>query len=125
MYSNFILCLKCQGNMSNSSMYGGDMNSKDCQQNANDGSIGSPMQSSSSKHINMPPVQQSSSQRQDPLLSEQNNRKRKGPSSSGTGTRNTVGPSNSRPSTHTPIDGAGITGNMQHMNMINPRLGVI
>ncbi|KAF2569490.1 hypothetical protein F2Q68_00027230 [Brassica cretica] len=28
-----------QGNMSNSSMYGGDMNSKDCQQNANDGSI--------------------------------------------------------------------------------------
>ncbi|KAG2327762.1 hypothetical protein Bca52824_010490 [Brassica carinata] len=127
------------GNMTNSSMYG-DMdtrrftglpranpNSKDGQQNANDGSIGSPMQSSSSKHINMPPVQQSSSQQQDPLLSQQsqqNNRKRKGPSSSGpansTGTGNTVGPSNSQPSTpstqHTPIDGAGITGNMQHMN---------
>ncbi|XP_018441106.2 transcriptional corepressor LEUNIG_HOMOLOG isoform X2 [Raphanus sativus] len=128
-----------QGNMTNSSMYGGDMDprrftslsrnlsSKDGQQNANDGSIGSPMQSSSSKHINMPPVQQSSSQQQDPLQlsqqSQQNNRKRKGPSSSGpansTGTGNTVGPSNSQPSTpstHTPIDGAGITGNMQHMN---------
>ncbi|KAH0926286.1 hypothetical protein HID58_018542 [Brassica napus] len=57
--------------MSTSSMYGGDMNSKDCQQNANDGSVGSPMQSSSSKHINMPPVQQSSSQGQDPLLSSE------------------------------------------------------
>ncbi|CAH8380841.1 unnamed protein product [Eruca vesicaria subsp. sativa] len=128
-----------QGNMTNSPMYGdmdprrytglprGPLNSKDGQQNANDGSIGSPMQSSSSKHINMPPVQQSSSQQQDPLLSQQsqqNNRKRKGPSSSGpansTGTGNTVGPSNSQPSTpstqHTPIDGSGITGNMQHMN---------
>ncbi|KAF3558999.1 hypothetical protein F2Q69_00011461 [Brassica cretica] len=125
-----------QGNLNNSSMYGGDMDprrftvlprgTKDGQQNANDGSIGSPMQSSSSKHINMPPVQQSSSQQQDPLLSQQsqqNNRKRKGPSSSGpansTGTGNTVGPSNSQPSTpstHTPIDGSGITGNMQHMN---------
>lgn len=51
-----------QGNMTNSPMYGGNMdtqrftglprgpmNSKDGQQNANDGSIGSPMQSSSSK----------------------------------------------------------------------------
>ncbi|KAJ0240190.1 Transcriptional corepressor LEUNIG_(Protein MUCILAGE-MODIFIED 1) [Hirschfeldia incana] len=128
-----------QGNMTNSSMYGdmdprrfaglprATLNSKDGQQNANDGSIGSPMQSSSSKHINMPPVQQSSSQQQDPLLSQQsqqNNRKRKGPTSSGpansTGTGNTIGPSNSQPSTpsttHTPIDGSGITGNMQHMN---------
>ncbi|CAH2059758.1 unnamed protein product [Thlaspi arvense] len=127
-----------QGNMTNSPMYGdmdprrftglprGNLNSKDGQQNANDGSIGSPMQSSSSKHINMPPVQQSSSQQQDPLLSQQsqqNNRKRKGPSSSGpansTGTGNTVGPSNSQPSTpstHTPVDGVAITGNMQHVN---------
>ncbi|CAN6843100.1 unnamed protein product [Brassica oleracea] len=125
-----------QGNMTN--LYGemdprrftglrrGNLNSKDGQQNANDGSIGSPMQSSSSKHINMPPVQQSSSQQQDPLLSQQsqqNNRKRKGPSSSGpansTGTGNTVGPSNSQPSTpsrHTPVDGVAIAGNMQHVN---------
>uniref|UniRef100_A0A1J3DA91 Transcriptional corepressor LEUNIG n=1 Tax=Noccaea caerulescens TaxID=107243 RepID=A0A1J3DA91_NOCCA len=127
-----------QGNMTNSPMYSdmdprrftglprGNMNPKDGQQNANDGSIGSPMQSSSSKHINMPPVQQSSSQQQDPLLSQQsqqNNRKRKGPSSSGpansTGTGNTVGPSNSQPSTpstHTPVDGVAIAGNMQHVN---------
>ncbi|KAF8108778.1 hypothetical protein N665_0104s0093 [Sinapis alba] len=124
-----------QGNMTNSPMYGemdlrrftglprGNLNSKDGQQNANDGSIGSPMQSSSSKHINMPPVQQASSQQQDPLLSQQNNRKRKGPSSSGpansTGTGNTVGPSNSQPSTpstHTPVDGVAIAGNMQHVN---------
>ncbi|VVB07373.1 unnamed protein product [Arabis nemorensis] len=130
--------VQAQGNMTNSPMYSdmdprrftgvprGNLNPKDGQQNANDGSIGSPMQSSSSKHINMPPVQQSSSQQQDPLLSQQsqqNNRKRKGPSSSGpansTGTGNTVGPSNSQPSTpstHTPVDGVAITGNMQHVN---------
>ncbi|KAG2308878.1 hypothetical protein Bca52824_028626 [Brassica carinata] len=104
----------------------GNLNSKDGQQNANDGSIGSPMHSSSSKHINMPPIQQASSQQQDPLLSQQsqqNNRKRKGPSSSGpansTGTGNTVGPSNSQPSTpstHTPVDGVAIASNMQHVN---------
>ncbi|AEC08720.1 Transcriptional corepressor LEUNIG_HOMOLOG [Arabidopsis thaliana] len=131
--------VQAQGNMTNSPMYGGDMdprrftglprgnlNPKDGQQNANDGSIGSPMQSSSSKHISMPPVQQSSSQQQDHLLSQQsqqNNRKRKGPSSSGpansTGTGNTVGPSNSQPSTpstHTPVDGVAIAGNMHHVN---------
>ncbi|RID69574.1 hypothetical protein BRARA_C01661 [Brassica rapa] len=76
--------------------------------------------------INMPPVQHSSSQQQDPLLSQQsqqNNRKRKGPTSSGpansTGTGNTVGPSNSQPSTpstHTPVEGVAMTGNMQHVN---------
>ncbi|KAL1217005.1 Transcriptional corepressor [Cardamine amara subsp. amara] len=130
--------VQAQGNMTNSPMYGdmdprrftglprGNLNPKDGQQNANDGSIGSPMQSTSSKHINMPPVQQSSSQQQDHLLSQQsqqNNRKRKGPSSSGpansTGTGNTVGPSNSQPSTpstHTPVDGVAIPGNMQHVN---------
>ncbi|XP_010509984.1 PREDICTED: transcriptional corepressor LEUNIG_HOMOLOG-like isoform X2 [Camelina sativa] len=130
--------VQAQGNMTNSPMYGdmdprrftglprGNLNPKDGQQNANDGSIGSPMQSSSSKHISMPPVQQSSSQQQDHLLSQQsqqNNRKRKGPSSSGpansTGTGNTVGPSNSQPSTpstHTPVDGVAITGNMHHVN---------
>nr|VDC79868.1 unnamed protein product [Brassica rapa] len=127
-----------QGNMTNSSVYGdmdtrrfsglprGNLNSKDGQQNANDGSIGSPMLSNSSKLINMPQVQQSSSQQQDPLLSQQsqqNNRKRKGPTSSGpansTGTGNTVGPSNSQPSTpstHTPVEGVAMTGNMQHVN---------
>ncbi|XP_023639635.1 transcriptional corepressor LEUNIG_HOMOLOG isoform X2 [Capsella rubella] len=130
--------VQAQGNMTNSPIYGdmdprrftglprGNLNPKDGQQNANDGSIGSPMQSSSSKHISMPPVQQSSSQQQDHLLSQQsqqNNRKRKGPSSSGpansTGTGNTVGPSNSQPSTpstHTPVEGVAITGNMHHVN---------
>ncbi|CAN8247716.1 unnamed protein product [Cochlearia groenlandica] len=134
----FLAQVQAQGNMTNSHMYGdmdprrftglprGSLNPKDGQQNTNDGSIGSPMQSSSSKLINMPPVQQSSSQQQDPLLShqsQQNNRKRKGPSSSGpansTGTGNTAGPSNSQPSTpstHTPVDGVAITGNMQHVN---------
>lgn len=53
--------VQAQGNMANSPMYGdmdprrftglprGNLNPKDGQQNANDGSIGSPMQSSSSK----------------------------------------------------------------------------
>ncbi|XP_010522422.1 PREDICTED: transcriptional corepressor LEUNIG_HOMOLOG isoform X2 [Tarenaya hassleriana] len=131
--------VQAQGNMGNSPMYSdmdprrftglprGNLSSKDGQPNANDGSIGSPMQSTSSKHTNMPPVQQSSSQQQDPLQSQQsqqNNRKRKGPSSSGpansTGTGNTVGPSSnsqpSTPSTHTPADGIAMGGNMQHVN---------
>ncbi|KAF2568867.1 hypothetical protein F2Q68_00027856 [Brassica cretica] len=118
--------LQSKPGMGNAGLPRGNLNSKVGQQNANDGSIGSPMQSSSSKHINMPTVQQSSSQQQDPLLSQQsqqNNRKRKGPSSSGpansTGTGNTVGPSNSQPSTpstHTPVDGVAIAGNMQHVN---------
>ncbi|KAL0774814.1 hypothetical protein Bca101_039966 [Brassica carinata] len=88
----------------------GNLNSKDGQQNANDGSIGSPMQSSSSKHINMPPVQQSSSQQQDPLLSQQSqqyrDRKHGRP----------IQLTTSTPSTHTPVDGVAIAGNMQHVN---------
>ncbi|KAJ8755379.1 hypothetical protein K2173_019177 [Erythroxylum novogranatense] len=100
------------------------LHGKDGQASVNDGSIGSPMQSTSSK-INVPQMQ-SSSQQQDPLQpqqAQQNNRKRKGPSSSGaansTGTGNTVGPSPnsqpSTPSTHTHGDGIA-TGNLQHAN---------
>ncbi|KAJ6414635.1 hypothetical protein OIU84_003603 [Salix udensis] len=96
-----------------------------------DGSIGSPMQSTSSK-MNLPQMQQSSSQQQDPLQTQQgqqNNRKRKGPSSSGpansNGTGNTVGPSNSQPSTpstHTPGDGIATAGNLQHVNSMSKGL---
>lgn len=126
-----------QGNIGNSQVYGdmdpqrlrglarGGLNVKDSQPIANDGSIGSPMQSTSSK-INMPQMQQSISQQQhDPLHSQQlvqNNRKRKGPTSSGaansTGTGNTLGPSNSQPSTpsiHTPGDGVAMAGNLQNV----------
>ncbi|XP_065862846.1 transcriptional corepressor LEUNIG_HOMOLOG isoform X2 [Euphorbia lathyris] len=128
--------VQAQGNLASSPIYGdmdsrkfrgmprGSLQSKDGQQNANDGSIGSPMHSTSSK-MNVSQLQQSSSQQQDPLQSQQvqNNRKRKGPSSSGpansTGTANTVGPSNSQPSTpstHTPGDGISMAGNLQHVN---------
>ncbi|KAG5227874.1 hypothetical protein OIU77_022543 [Salix suchowensis] len=128
----FLAQVQAQGNLAASPMYGdmdrkfrglprGALNSKDGQPNVNDGCIGSPMQSTSSK-MNLPQMQQSSSQ-QDPLHPQQNNRKRKGPSSSGpansTGTGNTVGPSNSQPSTpstHTPGDGIGTAGNLQHVN---------
>ncbi|KAJ4722964.1 transcriptional corepressor [Melia azedarach] len=129
---------QAQGNLGNT-IYGdmdprrfgglprGNLNAKDGQPMANDGSIGSPVQSTSSK-MNMPQIQQSSSQQQDPLQpqqAQQNNRKRKGPSSSGAAnsacTGNTVGPSPnsqpSTPSTHTPGDGVAISGNMQHVNM--------
>ncbi|KOM34288.1 hypothetical protein LR48_Vigan02g043800 [Vigna angularis] len=104
--------VQAQGNIGNSPVYGdmdpqrlrglnrGSLNAKDGQSIANDGSIGSPMQSTSSK----------------------NNRKRKGPTSSGpansTGTGNTLGPSNSQPSTpstHTPGDGVAMTGNLQNV----------
>ncbi|KAJ0035902.1 hypothetical protein Pint_25393 [Pistacia integerrima] len=126
---------QAQGNLGNS-IYGdmgrfgglprGSLNAKDGQPIANDGSIGSPMQSTSSK-MNLPQIQQSSSQQQDPLqtqAAQQNNRKRKGPSSSGaansTCTGNTVGPSPnsqpSTPSTHTPGDGVAISGNLQHVS---------
>ncbi|XP_027366626.1 transcriptional corepressor LEUNIG_HOMOLOG isoform X4 [Abrus precatorius] len=127
--------VQAQGNIGNSPVYGdmdpqrlrglarGSLNAKDGQSIANDGSIGSPMQSTSSK-INMPQVQQSTSQQQqDPLHPQQlNNRKRKGPTSSGaansTGTGNTLGPSNSQPSTpstHTPGDGVAMPGNLQNV----------
>ncbi|CAK8571230.1 unnamed protein product [Lathyrus sativus] len=134
-----------QGNIGNSQVYGdmdpqrlrglsrGGLNLKDSQPIANDGSIGSPMQSTSSKQINMPQIQQSiSQQQQDPLHPQQlgqNNRKRKGPTSSGaansTGTGNTLGPSNSQPSTpstHTPGDGVAMAGNLQNVTGVSKSL---
>ncbi|KAH1228746.1 Transcriptional corepressor LEUNIG-like [Glycine max] len=136
--------VQAQGNIGNSPVYGdmdpqrlrglarGSLNAKDGQSIANDGSIGSPMQSTSSK-INMPQIQQSTShQQQDPLHPQQlvqNNRKRKGPTSSGpansTGTGNTLGPSNSQPSTpstHTPGDGVAMAGNLQNVAGISKGL---
>ncbi|CAL0328452.1 unnamed protein product [Lupinus luteus] len=133
----FLAQVQAQGNLGNSPMYGdmdpqrlrglarGILNVKDGQSIANDGSIGSPMQSTSSK-INMPHIQQPTSQQQhDPLHPQQpvqNNRKRKGPTSSGaansTGTGNTLGPSNSQPSTpstHTPGEGVAMPGNLQNV----------
>ncbi|KAH9680897.1 transcriptional corepressor LEUNIG-like protein [Citrus sinensis] len=106
---------QAQGNLGNT-MYGemdprrfgglprSNLNTKDGQSIANDGSIGSPMQSTSSK----------------------NNRKRKGPSSSGAAnsgcTGNTVGPSPnsqpSTPSTHTPGDAVAMSGSMQHVSNV-------
>ncbi|KAF9610955.1 hypothetical protein IFM89_025988 [Coptis chinensis] len=113
----------------------GNINTKDGQPTGNEGSIGSPMQSSSPKvrglsqdqaeyimKMKMAQMQQSSSQQQDQL--QQSNKKRRQPSSSGaansTGTGNTVGPSPnsppSTPSTHTPGDGVAMAGSMQHAN---------
>eukprot|EP00262_Sarcandra_glabra_P006455 TRINITY_DN1877_c0_g1_i2.p1 TRINITY_DN1877_c0_g1~~TRINITY_DN1877_c0_g1_i2.p1 ORF type:complete len:379 (-),score=85.97 TRINITY_DN1877_c0_g1_i2:365-1501(-) len=122
----------------------GNINGKDAQSTGNDGSIGSPIQSSSPKvrvpsqdqaeylmKVRMAQFQQSSTQQQDQLQQQQqqhqlqqNSRKWKHPSSSGpansTGTGNTVGPSAnsppSTPSTHTPGDGVATTGNLQHIN---------
>ncbi|KAA3484014.1 transcriptional corepressor LEUNIG_HOMOLOG-like isoform X2 [Gossypium australe] len=73
--------VQTQGNLGNSPVYGdmdpqrfsglsrGALNTKEGQPTVNDGSIGSPMQSTSSK-MSMPPIRQSSSQ-QDPLQSPQ------------------------------------------------------
>ncbi|XP_012478515.1 transcriptional corepressor LEUNIG_HOMOLOG isoform X1 [Gossypium raimondii] len=135
--------VQTQGNLGNSPLYGdmdpqrfsglsrGALNTKEGQPTVNDGSIGSPMQSTSSKQMSMPPIRQSSSQ-QDPLQSpqlQQNNRKRKGPSSgpaNSTGTGNTLGPSPnsqpSTPSTHTPGEGAAMVGNMQHGSSMSKNL---
>ncbi|XP_039010151.1 transcriptional corepressor LEUNIG_HOMOLOG-like isoform X1 [Hibiscus syriacus] len=135
--------VQTQGNLGNSPMYGdmdpqrfsglsrGNLNTREGQPTANDGSIVSPMQSTSSKQMSMPPIRQSSSQ-QDPLQSpqvQQNNRKRKGPSSgpaNSTGTGNTVGPSSnsqpSTPSTHTPAEGAAMVGNMQHGSSLSKKM---
>ncbi|KAK7860048.1 transcriptional corepressor leunig-like protein [Quercus suber] len=104
---------QAQSNLGNSTNYGdmdprrfcglprGSLSAKDGQSNRNDGSICSPVQSSSPK----------------------NNRKRKQHSSSGaansTGTGNTVGPSPSSPaSTHTPGDGITTASSMQHVNSV-------
>ncbi|XP_042514032.1 transcriptional corepressor LEUNIG_HOMOLOG-like isoform X2 [Macadamia integrifolia] len=113
----------------------------------NDGSIGSPMQSSSPKvrgpsqdqaeyimKMKMAQMQQPSSQQQQDHLQQQqlqqNNRKRKQPTSSGaansTGTGTTVGPSPnsqpSTPSTHTPGDTVALAGGLPHVNSISKSL---
>ncbi|KAM5552711.1 hypothetical protein ABKV19_025093 [Rosa sericea] len=126
--------VQTQGNVGSTPGYGdmrglprGNLNSKDGQSITNNGSLGSPMQTT--LQINMPQMQHSSSQQQDPLQPQQvqqNNRKRKGPSSSGaansTGTGNTVGPSSnsqpSTPSTHTPGDGIAMAGNFPNASNV-------
>ncbi|KAJ4833166.1 hypothetical protein Tsubulata_044256 [Turnera subulata] len=146
--------VQAQGNLSGSPIFGdmdqrkfrgmprGTLHAKDGQTNANDGSIGSPMQSTSSKATDeratdatviIPAAGSSAAAaitagflfiKVDMIFKAWfNNRKRKGPSSSGpansTGTGNTVGPSNSQPSTpstHTPGDAIATSGNLQHVS---------
>ncbi|KAK9088079.1 hypothetical protein Syun_030473 [Stephania yunnanensis] len=147
-----VLAAQAQGNLGTSPTYGdtdprrfrsglprSNLNVKDGQPSGNEGSIGSPMQSSSPK-MKMTHVPQSSSQQQDQMQQQQqqqqqqqlqqNNRKRKQPTSSGaansSGTGNTVGPSPnsppSTPSTHTPGDGVAIAGGLQHVNNMQKSL---
>ncbi|XP_011024691.1 PREDICTED: transcriptional corepressor LEUNIG-like isoform X2 [Populus euphratica] len=126
---------QAQGNLGNSANYGdldprrlnqlprSSLNAKDGQSTRNDGSICSPVQSSSPK-MKMTQMQHPSSQQQEQLQQQQQtNRKRKQHSSSGpansTCTGNTVGPSpNSPPSTHTPGDGMPTTSNFQHAKSV-------
>eukprot|EP00268_Persea_americana_P059731 TRINITY_DN736_c0_g1_i5.p1 TRINITY_DN736_c0_g1~~TRINITY_DN736_c0_g1_i5.p1 ORF type:complete len:757 (-),score=175.65 TRINITY_DN736_c0_g1_i5:655-2589(-) len=150
----FLAQAHAQGNLGSSPNYGdmdprrfkvlprGGLNVKDGQPAGNEGSIGSPIQSSSPKvrggsqdqpdillKMRMSQMQQSSiqqpqDQHQQQQL-QQNSRKRKQATSSGaansTGTGNTVGPSPnsqpSTPSTHTPGDGVSVPGNLQHVNI--------
>ncbi|KAB2602111.1 transcriptional corepressor LEUNIG-like [Pyrus ussuriensis x Pyrus communis] len=126
---------QAQNNLRNSTNYGdmdprrfsglprGNLNAKDGQSTRNDGSMSSPVLSSSPK-IKMAQMQHPSSQQHEQLPQQQlqqNNRKRKQHSSSGpansTGTGNTVGPSPGSPaSTHTPGDGINTANSMQHVN---------
>ncbi|KAG8640325.1 transcriptional corepressor LEUNIG_HOMOLOG isoform X2 [Manihot esculenta] len=104
----------------------GSLNTKDGHSTRNDGSICSPVQSSSPK-MKMAQMQHSSSQQPGQLQQQQGNRKRKQHSSSGaansTGTGNTVGPSpNSPPSTHTPGDGITTASSLQHVNSVSKGL---
>ncbi|KAL3604735.1 hypothetical protein D5086_005594 [Populus alba] len=125
---------QAQSNLGNSANYGdldprrlsqlprSSLNAKDGQSTRNDGSICSPVQSSSPK-IKMTQMQHPSSQQQEQLQQQQTNRKRKQHSSSGpansTCTGNTVGPSpNSPPSTHTPGDGMPTTSSFQHAKSV-------
>ncbi|KAJ6941443.1 transcriptional corepressor LEUNIG-like isoform X4 [Populus alba x Populus x berolinensis] len=128
---------QAQSNLGNSANYGdldprrlsqlprSSLNAKDGQSTRNDGSICSPVQSSSPK-IKMTQMQHPSSQQQEQLQQQQQqqtNRKRKQHSSSGaansTCTGNTVGPSpNSPPSTHTPGDGMPTTSSFQHAKSV-------
>ncbi|KAL9397706.1 hypothetical protein Peur_011959 [Populus x canadensis] len=129
---------QAQSNLGNSANYGdldprrlsqlprSSLNAKDGQSTRNDGSICSPVQSSSPK-MKMTQMQHPSSQQQDQLQQQQQtNRKRKQHSSSGpansTCTGNTVGPSpNSPPSTHTPGDGMPTTSSFQHAKSVPKR----
>ncbi|CAN6684757.1 unnamed protein product [Malus baccata var. baccata] len=103
----------------------GGLNAKDGQSTRNDGSMSSPVLSSSPK-IKMAQMQHPSSQQHEQLPQQQlqqKNRKRKQHSSSGpansTGTGNTVGPSPSSPaSTHTPGDGINTANSMQQVNSV-------
>ncbi|XP_058101507.1 transcriptional corepressor LEUNIG_HOMOLOG-like isoform X2 [Magnolia sinica] len=155
---------QAQGSLGSSPNYGdldprrfrllprGSLNGKDGQPTGNDGSVGSPIQSSSPKvrlgpqdqaeflvKMKISQMNQSSAQQQQDQLQQQqqqlqqvvlNNRKRKQPSSSGaansTGTGNTVGPSPnsppSTPSTHTPGDGVAMAGTLQHVNSMSKSL---
>ncbi|KAE8701393.1 Transcriptional corepressor LEUNIG [Hibiscus syriacus] len=113
-----------QGNLGNSTNFGemsrGNMNTKVSPSVRNDGSICSPVQSSSPKmkigqmsHSSSQQEQLQQQQQPSSQQLQQNSRKRKQHSSSGaansTGTGNTVGPSpNSPPSTHTDAT-AGLT----------------
>ncbi|PNT51407.1 hypothetical protein POPTR_002G241800v4 [Populus trichocarpa] len=127
---------QAQSNLGNSANYGdldprrlsqlprSSLNAKDGQSTRNDGSICSPVQSSSPK-MKMTQMQHPSSQQQDQLQQQQQvtNRKRKQHSSSGpansTCTGNTAGPSpNSPPSTHTPGDGMRTTSSFQHAKSV-------
>lgn len=139
----FLAQAQAQGNLGPSPNYGDmdprrlrglpnrNLNGKDGQLIGTEGSVGSPIQSSSPKvnqadylmKVKMGQIQQSSAQQpQDPLQQQQmQQRKRKQPTSSGaansTGTGNTVGPSNSppsTPSTHNTGDGVAMSGTMQH-----------
>ncbi|XP_072959288.1 transcriptional corepressor LEUNIG_HOMOLOG-like isoform X1 [Typha angustifolia] len=144
----FIAQAQGQGNLGSSSNFGetdprrfrtlprGGLSGKDGQPNGNDGSVGSPLQSSSPKvrpdqaeylmKLKVAQMQQSSNQQSQELQQhqqlQQNSRKRK-PTSSGAGnsncTGNTVGPSPpSTPSTHTPSDAVPMASNMQHMSIV-------
>ncbi|XP_043720042.1 transcriptional corepressor LEUNIG_HOMOLOG-like isoform X2 [Telopea speciosissima] len=150
---------QAQGNLGSAPNYGdmdprrfrvlprSNLNSKVGQPTGNDGSIGSPMQSSSPKvrgpsqdqaeyimKMKMAQMQQSSSQQQQDHLQQQqlqqNNRKRKQPTSSGaansTGTGTTVGPSPnsqpSTPSTHTPGDAVAMPGVLPHVSSMSKSL---
>ncbi|XP_058094747.1 transcriptional corepressor LEUNIG_HOMOLOG-like isoform X2 [Magnolia sinica] len=146
---------QAQGNLGSSPNYGdvdprrfrvrGSLNGKDGQPTGTDGSIGSPIQSSSPKvrvgsqdqtelfmKMKMAQMQQQPSvhQQQDQIQLQQlqqNNKKRRQPTSSGaansTGTGNTVGPSNSAPSTpsttHTPGEGVPMAANLPHVNSMS------
>ncbi|KAG0460456.1 hypothetical protein HPP92_020350 [Vanilla planifolia] len=144
---------QAQGNIGNISSYGDmdprrfkgfpreNLNGRDGNTVATDGSMGSPMQASSPKvgsdqveylmKMKVAQMQQSTQpkeQLQQQQQLQQNNRKRKQPTSSGaansSGTANTLGPSNSQPSTpstHT-TGGVAMAGNMQRVSSFSKGL---